>query len=190
MAIRPRCAAHGVGKPPRGPHTAFGLDVQSSSGSLFRGRGCAKLGEADARSARLLCVWGLTPLRLTGPPGVGRQGWSYTAPARPYYTTVSVPTAGNPNLRAQEGIFLLCQHATVESRLPFEPLERVISNGMVQPRPTLIKLVLPVSEAGQLLWLLALSGIDGAVLFPGYDGVRRGIEDRQYWRRPKAEKNG
>ncbi len=55
-----------------------------------------------------LCVWGLTPPMIQAPVGVSQGA---TEPAEPYYQTVRVPTAGNPNLRAQAGVFLLARHA-------------------------------------------------------------------------------
>lgn len=152
--------------------------------AYFAAADAAHLAQQRGMSDGLLCVWGLSPLRVAGPPGVGHQQGSYSAPQRAYYQTVSVPTAGNPNLRAQEGLFLLCHHAIVHTEFPFIPLEMAVSEETLRPVPTLTQLTLPAGEAGELLWLLALQGVDGATLFPGYDGVRRGILDRRAWRRP------
>lgn len=96
---------------------------------------------------------------------------------------VEVPYASNANARAQHGLF------TVESRAMLVP------DGSVDTRPIedwfastkggknpLFKVLLPSSEAGRLLALLARHNITAATMFPGYDGVVRALAERALWK--------
>jgi hypothetical protein len=49
--------------------------------------------------------------------------------------------------------------------------------------PLLYQLCLPVSHAGELLRLLRYEQISSTYLFPGYEGVIRGITERRLWDR-------
>jgi hypothetical protein len=152
--------------------------------AYFAAADAVMLDKHDGHPPAALCVWALSPMHLGGPEGVGLHNGGYLAPADPYYETVSSPTAGNPNLLAQEGVFLLCHHAIVMDSFPFAPLDEALGRLSTPVPPKLIKLVLRGDQAGELLWLLALQGIDGAALFPGYDGVRRGVLEREDWKDP------
>jgi hypothetical protein len=44
----------------------------------------------------------------------------------------------------------------------------------------MIQLTLPVVEAGALLRLLALDGVEGAMVYPGFDGVARSMIERDF----------
>lgn len=136
---------------------------------------------AKGSSNRSMCVWGLNPVGTRW-----EERATFETPARPMCETVSVPTAGNLNLRAQEGVFLLFHHRHAPRMNAFVPLDEVVQKRLVRPPPLLVKLVLPVREAGALLWLLALHGVDGASLFPGYDGVRQAMFDRKKWQKPRT----
>ena len=48
-------------------------------------------------------------------------------------------------------------------------------------RAIFTKCTLPTSEANALLQLLSMNGVDGATLFPGYDGVARAVCERAHW---------
>ncbi len=157
--------------------------------AYFAASDAAYLAAREEGPSQFLCVWGLTPPMIQTPEGVGLHGG--VALAEPYYQTVRVPTAGNPNLRAQAGVFLLAQRvARNDEGFPFAPLLDIIVQIAVDPPARLVQVTLPSSEAGALLRLLALEGIDGAALFPGYDGVKRAVDERQFWsgqrRRPTA----
>jgi len=90
------------------------------------------------------------------------------------------PAATNPNLRAQDGTFTRCLDPEL---LPFEEHLKL-------PKPDSLRcLTLPTSEAGRLLRLLSLEGVNGASLFPGVEGVVRLLRERRYWD-PKAEPLG
>ncbi len=92
---------------------------------------------------------------------------------------VTAPGAGNPNLYAQDGLFTLALPA---NSFDFSaPAERLSQGDAIRLFTTLYKFKLPAMQAPRLLRLLAKDGITGASLFPGFDGIRRAIEDRRYW---------
>lgn len=99
-------------------------------------------------------------------------------PGRQTIVLVTVPTAQNANLRSQQGLFLLHrpQRGEIKANGIFHctPLEQKL-NG---PLYSLEKLMLPVSEASELLRLLASQGVHGASMFPGFEGVAASIQER------------
>ncbi len=114
-----------------------------------------------------LAVWAL-PLAITRPNGIGelveKQLGSSDGPLRP--TVVTAPAAGNPNLKAQQGLFL------------FEPRQRGADDDIFEARPLdvhfsehLVVFELPSGCATELVSHLSRLGIDGASLFPGFDGI-------------------
>jgi len=100
---------------------------------------------------------------------------------------VSAPGAQNPNLRAQRGVFLLAAPQEVELDSPFEPepydslLLRTALAWETVDQPFFFKFTLPISEAGELLRLLAKEGLNAARLFPGVDGTVRAVKERRFW---------
>jgi hypothetical protein len=64
---------------------------------------------------------------------------------------------------------------------PFASLSEIVEADTTKGAPALIDVRLPTSEAGSLLRLLSLDGLDAACVFPGYDGVKRAVEDREHW---------
>jgi hypothetical protein len=102
---------------------------------------------------------------------------------------VRVPRSRNPNLHAQGGVFSVLVNATLrpgdEATLP--TLNQLIvsraAEVSVRPRtvPLLFKLCLQSCHAGELLRLLRYEHISSTYLFPGYDGVIRGITERRLW---------
>lgn len=102
---------------------------------------------------------------------------------------VRVPRSRNPNLHAQGGIFTVIVNGSLRrgdpSTLP--PLNRLIAERAaqvnVQPRtvPMLYQLCLASEHAGELLRLLRYEQISSTYLFPGYEGVIRGITERRLW---------
>lgn len=99
-------------------------------------------------------------------------------------TFVTAPTATNPNLHAQRGVFTLHRPSEIvlKAQVLPEPLESVATRlqGKNNIDQHLIEYSLPVNEAPKLLRLLAIEGVDAAALFPGYAGVVRAIEERKY----------
>ncbi len=102
---------------------------------------------------------------------------------------VTAPRAENPNLDAQEGLFSLYRPPKVKLDDPIDrrPMDVILSEALdgigSQKCPLLYRFVLPIAEAGKLLYLLAKEGLDSAPLFPGYDGVVASLLDRRLWDR-------
>ena len=87
---------------------------------------------------------------------------------------VTAPTAGNQNLRAQEGAFtLLDQVCGPDAPIPRAAVEALVrsleGNGIVSP--LLHRFVLPAKDAWMLLYLLAAEGVSASSVWPGYGGV-------------------
>jgi hypothetical protein len=104
---------------------------------------------------------------------------------------VRVPRSRNPNLHAQGGVFTVVVNPNLrpsdDAMIP--PLDRLVMERSAQiearPRdvPLLYQLRLPSAHAGELLRLLRYEHISSTYLFPGYDGVMRGITERRLWDR-------
>jgi hypothetical protein len=102
---------------------------------------------------------------------------------------IRVPRSRNPNLHAQGGVFTVVVNPNLRpgdpSRIP--PLDRLIAARAEEvgrgPRsvPLLYQLRLDADCAGELLRLLRYEHISSTYLFPGYDGVIRGITERRLW---------
>jgi hypothetical protein len=84
------------------------------------------------------------------------------------------PGGTNPNMRTQAGVFTLLSTPD-DSSIEQHFARGVVAQGLPSP---LHRLMLPHSEAKQLLRLLALEGIDGASMFPGPDGVVKAMRER------------
>lgn len=100
---------------------------------------------------------------------------------------VTAPSATNPNLKAQQGVFtLLNPHHTKEFEGQYRPMDQVLEEIVAERDveryfPTLVgvklqKFTLPVSEAKQVLYLLAKVDITPSAVYPGYQSVVRDIE--------------
>jgi hypothetical protein len=94
------------------------------------------------------------------------------------------PTAGIPNLRAQQGLFsYLSDFGMQKMKLdqPFSPhpLDKtLLSWGGSE---ALMQLTLPHTEAPKLLRLLHRQGVSAATLFPGFSGAAMIVEERKLW---------
>jgi hypothetical protein len=100
-------------------------------------------------------------------------------------TVVTAPTATNPNLHAQRGVFTLHRPSAIvlNAQVAPEPLESVATRLQEEHNihQHLVEFSLPVAESPKLLRLLAIEGVDAAALFPGYYGVVRAMKEREYW---------
>jgi hypothetical protein len=137
--------------------------------------------EGKARpSDEMLCVWAMTK-SLFDVAAIMPQGEENPKTVE----LVTTPAAGNPNLHAQRGLFLLYRPPssppthTVDVRPWDEVLPEAYS--FMSPMKFLYKLLLPVSQAPRLLRLLAIEGVDGATIFPGFDGVVRSMKELKCW---------
>jgi hypothetical protein len=138
-------------------------------------------------TASTLSVWALS---LTGHEFYGLIGKHDDR-----VNAVNPPTAHNPNLRAQEGVFTFVQANPPKTvNLAKQPVDRTpldkALEGMFKKTfsedidsyvPILCHLRLPIAEAPKLLRLLAKEGITGAKLFPGYAGVAKALLEQQHW---------
>ncbi|MGH9872230.1 MAG: FRG domain-containing protein [Pyrinomonadaceae bacterium] len=98
-----------------------------------------------------------------------------------YIKIITVPTASNPNLHVQRGLFTLYQPKELlgGGRVDRAPLNEVIKPfGVV---PLFKRFRLPISEAGALLRLLFLEGISGASIFAGFKGAAEATIEQVYW---------
>jgi hypothetical protein len=98
--------------------------------------------------------------------------------------SVTAPGAGNRNLLAQEGLFTLDNPQLFDwgadsDRAPLN--EKMSRKACCFSRPVLYHFQLPIAHAPHLLTLLARERATAARYFPGYDGVVRGLTERQ-WR--------
>lgn len=93
---------------------------------------------------------------------------------------LTLPGGTTANLAAQAGVFTVSGiKATAGEHFEstaVEYQEDVYSN-LIGPNPGLIKITLPKSEAPELLNLCADLGVKGSVLFPGYEGAAREVND-------------
>jgi len=107
----------------------------------------------------------------------------------PIVRVVTPPSATNPNLKAQQGVFtLLGRRYTAETKGDYLPMEQVLENearkivNTDDHRQSLIlgcelrKFTLPTSEAFDLLYLLAKLDITPSAIYPGYHNIVRDLE--------------
>jgi hypothetical protein len=147
--------------------------------------------EGDTHDDERLAVWAMNRLTL-------REAWLHNAPDPGYPEVpilVTAPHAGNENLHAQQGLFVL-----VWVRRGFPPNETVISRPLDELSewtrcwqgasvPVFYRMTLPRSEANELLYYLYKEGVSAAGLFPGYQGVVEAIceQNRCMQRRKRAQ---
>ncbi len=95
---------------------------------------------------------------------------------------VTAPEYGNPNLHAQLGMFTLYNEPNPDPNadVDLRPLDEIVRDEF-QIRGVLEKLTLPINEAPRLLTLLARHNVNGAALFPGYDGVVKFVDEMIMW---------
>jgi hypothetical protein len=95
---------------------------------------------------------------------------------------VTAPAAGNPNLKAQAGVFTLqCVPPGMER---LQTMEEVFEE--IEVPGILRQYTLPRSQARDLLRELARYGYDRARLFPGYSSIVRAMRDREDLKRDSA----
>ena len=109
----------------------------------------------------------------------------------------TAPASSNPNLHAQQGLFSRMEGENAHS-LPVDDFVRLAAvaattweykawhnlrgmNPNLILRPIMRHLLLPQREAPKLLRLLANEGVTGATMYPGYDGVVRGLREEALW---------
>lgn len=111
--------------------------------------------------------------------------------AQPDIKMVRAPRFSNPNLRAQEGVFTVLVDPTRKDDDPayYPQLDELIALRFEELRlagrpavpPVIRKFDVPNSQAGRLLRLLADESVSGTYLYPGVDGVIRGLREHAFW---------
>jgi len=102
---------------------------------------------------------------------------------------VTAPGAGNPNLNAQEGLFLIERPRNYQRRQLIGAVDvRTMDRTVVDyakdrglSNPVLFRVTLPIKESPRLLHLLHSEGIDAAALYPGFDGVAQAVKETELW---------
>lgn len=100
-------------------------------------------------------------------------------------TTIRVPYDVNRNAHAQRGVFTIHTQPVGDYRLGApdrEPMDKALfRRSPATPSIAIQKLTLPRSELNDLLELLDRRRINGATMFPGYDGAARAAKERGFW---------
>ena len=101
-------------------------------------------------------------------------------------TVETAPRASNPNLHAQSGLFTLIDGKSASEYTVAKYMEAVVAKLSPdtvdrQDWPFMRKLTLPYGQSKALRKLLTADGINGASMFPGYDGVVRAMRERALW---------
>jgi hypothetical protein len=147
-----------------------------------------RLDQANASSSPPLAVWALS----------GRFVQLVCRDRDPGLMLLSAPSASNPNLHAQAGLFTFVQPRSVHAiPLPAideyirdlelrstrgEPLyERPDKLWQQSSTPILVKLTLPAAQVRTLARLLAELGVSAASMYPGLDGVVKAIKERELY---------
>jgi hypothetical protein len=137
----------------------------------FAAEGAARAKDRSGRLAVWVCkpkedrvsVWGAPSLEIARPS-----------------------SAFNANLRAQRGCLMIWRKGAAPEQLfnrhsLEEELSAEAERAGVEGASIFIKLTLPQTQSGPLLQWLSLHQIDGATIFPGFDGVGRVVRERIYW---------
>ncbi|HEX6307286.1 MAG TPA: FRG domain-containing protein [Longimicrobiales bacterium] len=139
-------------------------------------------------------------LRSEEPPPEAFSVWAYNhlasdsdelwQDAAIFPVVVRVPRARNPNLHAQGGVFILIATRVPDPNGPavLPPLDELVRTRAASavpsaslPFPILRRFDVPAAQAGALLRLLHDEGVGAVHLFPGLDGVVKGIQERSLW---------
>lgn len=107
---------------------------------------------------------------------------------------VTAPSATNPNLKAQQGVFTLLNRLyTKESEGDYPSMDKFLEDLAHKADPEhsdpdklivglkLRKFTLPVSEASKLLYLLAKLDITPSAIYPGYHSIVSDMQIQNTW---------
>lgn len=119
---------------------------------------------------------------LSGPPSEKIAVWALNRDVKGYRAAdtgngkvefVSAPAASIPNLRAQSGLFTLVREPTATKAPP--QIDVIAATPNLEPAQILrlYKFMLPASQAGELLRLLAAMDISASSMFPGLGSLER-----------------
>ena len=107
---------------------------------------------------------------------------------KPRVALITPPTSGNPNLRAQKGVFTLHisdsaqSDAPVDTRAFDEIIDSIEPIGFVKfmtdmAGDRMYHLTMPTTEANRMLTLLRRSGISASTMFPGFGGAAESVRE-------------
>lgn len=104
----------------------------------------------------------------------------------PRVELVPMPGANSARLGAQRGLFTVVRESATRGQAADDGLLPAAlsskNEDIAKPKP-LWKLTLPQSEAGRLLYLCHLNGVDAALVYPGPEGAARAAMERGIWSR-------
>jgi len=98
----------------------------------------------------------------------------------PELRLVTAPTAGNQNLRAQEGAFtMLDQSCGPDAPIPQTAVDALVRSLQGNGPSSLLlhRFALPAKDAWLLLCFLAEEGVSASSVWPGYGGVAREVAE-------------
>jgi FRG domain len=103
---------------------------------------------------------------------------------------ITAPSATNSNLKAQQGVFTLVKLRDALEDGNYSPLDKILERFAEQNEAQvegfqLRKFTLPVSEADELLQLLAKLDITPSVIYPGYQSIIDDLRMEGRWSKPK-----
>jgi hypothetical protein len=110
-----------------------------------------------------------------------RLAYPFGSPQLNKIQVITAPAASNPNLHSQKGMFTLY---IPDDLLPGAPVDRRPLDEVIEAVPAhnrLIRFTLSAQEAGKLLRLLSLEGVNGATIYAGYRGAAEATTERRYW---------
>lgn len=131
------------------------------------------------------CLWALRMNFLNSAAELGHE----------FASIVRVPSAQNPNLHAQAGVFVKyvptmhLNERTLFSPRSFEEHIHEVHHDMLESHPedvslmspVLIKIVAPWSFGPCILRILNDIGMNAATIFPGYQGAAEAVLERALW---------
>jgi len=104
---------------------------------------------------------------------------------------ITAPSASNPNLKAQQGVFTLMHPGSTEERsgnYRYKPLDEILADYARSSSPErwlldckLQKFSLPISETSHLLFLLAKMDITPSSVYPGYHSIVDDLKNKNIW---------
>jgi len=123
-------------------------------------------------------------------PGLGKQ--TLYGDDSYFIRGITAPSASNPNLKAQQGVFTLVNPGATEERggnFRYKPFDEILENyatGSSHEEWFLVckiqKFTLPASEANELLFLLAKMDITPSFIYPGYQNIITDMSNENHLR--------
>lgn len=92
---------------------------------------------------------------------------------------VTAPAASNPNLHAQRGVFtvnsIVIDKTNAFSPIQIQSVDELLSSVRTIESPLMYKILMPRSEAAELLSIINRMGYTPSILFPGYEGAAKTV---------------